>query len=382
MKASFRLGRIAGVEVGVHYTWLVAFALITWTLADGFFPSTYRGWAQATYWITGAISAILLFGSVLVHELAHSLVARRRGLPVQGITLFIFGGVSSIAGEAKTARDEFVIAVVGPVTSLVLAALFWAAWVLLFQGKDPLSAIVAYLALINAMLGVFNLLPGFPLDGGRVLRAAIWGATRSLSKATRVAATVGQLMAFGFIGWGVFQLLQGNVLGGLWIAFIGWFLNGAADSARRETAVQDALRGITVREVMDSNPETAATETSVDALVRECFLQRGRRALPVQEDGRLVGIVTLTDVKGVPPERWPATRVAEIMTRGPLYAVAPSDDVAEALKLLAEHGLNQVPVTTEGRVVGLLSRADVIRYLHFLAELGLSSAARLRGGKA
>ncbi|MFC1935904.1 site-2 protease family protein, partial [Chloroflexota bacterium] len=269
MRPSFRLGRIAGVEIGIHYTWLFAFVLITWTLADGFFPDSFPGWSWPVYWATGILSALFLFASVLIHELAHSLVAKGRGLPVQGITLFIFGGVSSIRAEAKAAKDEFLIAVVGPVTSLILAAVFGAMWLAVSDKNTPLTAILMYLALVNGLLGLFNLLPGFPLDGGRVVRAVLWGATGNLSKATNIAAGAGQVLALVFISWGVFQLLSGNVLGGLWIAFIGWFLNGAAESSRRQTAFQEALRGIAVSEVMDPDPETVGPETRVDVLVRE-----------------------------------------------------------------------------------------------------------------
>lgn len=378
MKASFRLGRIAGLEIGIHYTWLFALVLIAWTLADGFFPRSFPGWEWPVYWATGILSALLLFGSVLIHEMAHSLVALSRGLPVHGITLFIFGGVSSIGAEAKAAKDEFLIAVVGPMTSLILAGLFAAMWLAVSHQNTPLAAVLVYLALINGLLGVFNLLPGFPLDGGRVVRAVLWGVTGSLAKATNIAAGLGQLLAVLLIVWGVFQLLSGNVLGGLWIAFIGWFLNGAADSSRRQTALEEALRGVPVAEVMDPNPETTGPETTVDALVRECFLQRGRRAMPVHEDGRLVGIVTLTDVKEISPERWPTTRVAEIMTREPLHTVSPDTDVSEAIRLLAEHGVNQVLVIAGGTTAGLLSRANVIRYLQLLSELGLSAGSRSR----
>ncbi len=376
MKASFRLGRIAGIEIGVHYTWLFAFVLISWTLADGFFPRSFPGWDLPVYWLTGVLSALLLFSSVLVHEMAHSLVALNRGLPVQGITLFIFGGVSSLGGEPKAARDEFLIAVVGPVTSLVLSAVFGAIWLIVSQQNSPLAAVLVYLALINGLLGIFNLLPGFPLDGGRVVRAILWGFTGSLTKATNIAAGLGQLLAVMLIAWGVFQMLSGNVLGGLWISFIGWFLNGAADSSRRQTAIDEALRGVRVAEVMDADPETTGPETTVDSLVRDRFLQRGRRALPVQEDGRLVGIVTLTDVKGVPQKRWPTTRVSAIMTREPLHTVTPDTDVSEAVRLLASHGVNQVLVIAGGTTAGLLSRANVIRYFQFLSELDHRSPKR------
>lgn len=372
MKASFRLGRIAGLEVGIHYTWIFAFVLITWTLAEGFFPEAYAGWARATYWITAATAAILLFGSVLLHELAHSLVARRRGLPVEGITLFIFGGVSSLAGESRSAWEEFAIAIVGPLTSIVVAAVTWALWLPMREQNDPLAATLVYLAMVNGMVGVFNLLPGFPLDGGRVLRSAIWGTTGSSYRATKVAAIVGQGLAFLFIAFGVFQVFTGNILGGIWIAFIGWFLNGAADSSRKEMLVQETLRGVRVVDVMDRDPETTTPDTAVEVVVRESFMSRGKRALPVHSDGVLVGIVSLSDVKGLHPEEWRATGVGQIMTREPLITVTPDSDVAQALKLIADRGLNQVLVVAHGRVMGMLTRESIIRYLQLISDLGVS----------
>lgn len=371
MKASFRLGRIAGIEIGIHYTWLIAFALVTWTLAQGFFPNDYPGWNPLTYWITGAASSLSLFLSVLVHELAHSFVAKARGLRVQGITLFIFGGVSNLGTEAARALDEFFISVVGPLTSFALAAAFLGLHGVVGDPSGPLAAGLHYLWIVNLLLAVFNILPGFPLDGGRVLRSAIWGATHSLSRATTVAATVGQVVAFGFIAIGVFQVLQGQFLSGLWIAFIGWFLNGAADSSRREVATQEQLRRVPATAVMDAAPETVAPDTLVSDLVTDGFLRRGRRALPVCEDGSLLGIATLTDVKHLPQDRWATTRVREIMTRSPLHAIRPTDDLATALRMLAEHNINQVVVMRDGTLAGLLTRADLIRYLQFREELGL-----------
>lgn len=371
MRASFRLGRIAGIEVGVHYTWLFAFVLIAWSLAAGFFPSRYPGWTVGTYWLAGIVSALLLFGSVLVHELAHSLVARAQGLPVQGITLFIFGGVSTLRGEAERAWDEFIIAIVGPLTSLVLAALAFVVFRALPDRETPFAASLGYLALINGLLAVFNLLPGFPLDGGRVLRSILWGATGSLLRATNIAAGVGQFFGWLLIAWGVFQVLTGNFLGGLWTGFIGWFLDNAASSSRQQTATQEIFRDLKVVEIMDREPHTVTPETTVEELVREYFLRRGQRAAPVCADGNLLGIVSMTDVKEVPQERWATTTVSEIMTREPLYQVRPSDDLAQSLRLMNEHEIHQVLVTEDGRLVGMLNRAHIIRYLENVQELGL-----------
>ena len=373
MKSSFRLGRIAGIEIGIHYSWLLAFILIAWSLAQGFFPGYYPGWSLTTYWITGVLAALFLFVSVLVHELAHSLVAIARGLPVRGITLFIFGGVSSIEGEPEKPKVEFTIAVMGPLASLALAGIFWGVHQVVGEQDSPLAAMLFYLAFVNALIAGFNLLPGFPLDGGRVLRSIIWGATGNLTKATNIAATVGRLLGWGLIGFGVFQLLSGNFLGGLWIAFIGWFLSSAADASRREIMIRGQLTGVSVKAVMDQSPELVSPQTSVEEVVQGVFLQRRRRAAAVYQDDRLVGIVSLTDVKGLPQQKWSQTPVGEIMTREPLYSVGVDDDLNLALKLLAQHDLNQLLVLKEGQLVGFLNRADIIRYLQLSQELSVES---------
>ena len=277
MKASFSLGRIAGIEIGVHYSWLLAFALVAGTLAAGFFPAVYPGWSTPAYWITGIVAALLLFISVLVHELSHSFVARGRGLPVQGITLFIFGGVSNLRGEAQRAWDEFAIAIVGPLTSAVLAGIFWGLTFLIADQSSPLAATLSYLAIINALLAAFNLLPGFPLDGGRVLRSVLWGGTGSLVKATNISAMVGRVLGWGLIRWGVFRILQGDLLGGLWTAFIGWFLSSIADASRKEVVAQEIFQEVRVRDLMEPEPEAVKPGVMVDEIVTECFLRRGKR---------------------------------------------------------------------------------------------------------
>lgn len=235
MQSSLRLGGLADIQIGVHYTWVFAVVLIAWSLAVGYFPGVVPGVGAGTYWALGIIAALLLFASVLVHELSHSLVARSRGLTVDSITLFIFGGVSNLSTEATSAGDEFLVAIVGPISSFVLAGVFW----LLGQtlpSTGPLGAVVGYLAFINLLLGGFNLVPGFPLDGGRVLRSLVWGATGDLQRATLVASYAGQAFGWLLILWGLSRLLSGDLLGGLWTAFIGWFLNGAAESSRHATS--------------------------------------------------------------------------------------------------------------------------------------------------
>ena len=392
MKGSLRLGHIAGIEIGIHYTWLLAFALIAWSLAMGFFRQTSPGYSLGTYWIAGIVAALLLFFSVLLHELAHSLVAQARGIPVRSITLFIFGGVSNLEEEAEKPSIEFVMAIIGPVTSLVLALVFWVIYKTIQPGglanffefsglssqqENIVAATLYYLSFINALLAAFNILPGFPLDGGRVLRSILWGTMGDMVRATNIAAMVGRLFGWGFIAWGLFQVLfAGDWLGGLWIAFIGWFLSNAADASRREITLREHLTGARVKDVMYVGQESISPKTTVADVVHGIFQQRFRRAVPVCQDNRPVGIVTITDVKGLPQEKWAETPVEQIMTRPPLYSVTPEDDLNTALKLIAQHDLNQVLVLSQGQCAGLLSRADVIRYLQLSQELRIKSGGR------
>lgn len=369
MKGSFHLMTFAGIDVGLHYTWLIIFALITWSLATGFFPQVYPGWDTATYWITGGLASILLFVSVLIHEIAHSLVARGKGMSVTSITLFIFGGVSNLEDEPPKASTEFLMSVVGPLSSLILAGVFWAILLAVPSATSPLGAMLTYLALINAILAGFNLLPAFPLDGGRVFRSILWGSTGNLMKATNIAATVGKMFAWALIGIGVFQLFGGNILGGIWMGFIGWFLANAADSSRRETTMRHQLANVKVRDAMSAEPPAIDPDMPVSELVRDIFRRRFGRAVPVCEDGQLSGIVTLTDVKELPPDKWEHTPVRDILTRDPLYHVKPDDDLATALELITKHDVNQVLVLREGQCAGIVSRADILDYLSLKREL-------------
>lgn len=387
MESSFKLGRVAGIEIGVHYTWLLAFALITWSLAGGYFPSLYPGWDRITYWLVGAISALAMFGSVLLHELSHSFVALWRGQAVHSITLFIFGGVSNIKEESEQPQDEFLIAVVGPLSSLAIAAVFWLALQAINPARTPqsligpapaqtagsstVSAVLGYLALINVALAVFNILPGFPLDGGRVLRSIIWAVSGNLRRATDIASFVGQGFGFLLIFWGVSQMFEGSLLNGLWTSFVGWFLNNAAESTRRAQALKESLRGVRVAQLMNPGPPVASPDLTVQDFVLDRVVRQGQRALLVGERGQLLGIVSITDVKKVPQESWAATSIGEIMTPVPLKTVSPDTEMARALELLVDGTLNQAPVVQNGEVVGMLSRADLLRFIQLREELDL-----------
>lgn len=372
MRSSLQLGQLAGISIGIHYTWVFAFVLIAWSLATGYFPTIVTNAGAAVYWTLGVVAALLLFASVLVHELSHSLVARSRGLKVDSITLFIFGGVSNLTTEATTPGDEFFVAIVGPVSSIVLAGICWAVGQTL-PGASPVGALVGYLAFINLLLGGFNLVPGFPLDGGRVLRAVVWGTTGNLQRATQVASYAGQAVGWLLIVWGFARLLSGDLLGGVWTAFIGWFLNSSADSTRHEQVLRDTLHGVPVSILMDPAPAVAEAGLTVQDFVFEHVLQRGNRALPIVGDGALLGIVTLGDAKKLPRDAWPTTGVTMIMTAAPLKTVAADTELSAAIGLMADSGLHQLPVLLNGRLVGMLSRADIMRFLQLRQELHLAA---------
>lgn len=377
MKSSLRLITIAGIDIGVHYTWVFIFVVLSWALARGFFPQLYPNWDTRSYWIAGVVAALLLFGSVLVHELAHSLVAKARGIKVHSITLFLFGGVSNLEEEPERPIVEFAVSIVGPLSSLALAGICWGLLQLVGNRQGMGAGILTYLALVNTVLAVFNLLPGYPLDGGRVLRSIIWQRTGSLMRATNIAATVGRIMGWGLIALGLLQAFSGN-WGGLWLAFIGWFLSSSADSSRRELGMREQLKGVQVRDVMAANPISISPDTTVASLVSNVFRRQVSRAVPVCQRDQTVGIATVTDVKELPREKWEDTPVSAIMTREPLHRVRPEDDLNTVMQLLTRHDVNQVLVMDDTRCAGIVTRADILNYLQLSQELG----PRAKGGRS
>ena len=367
-RSSISLGRILGIPIGLDYSWFLIFALLTWSLATSYFPSEFKGWPAAQYWITGAATVILMFGSVLLHELGHSVVALRYKIPVRNITLFVFGGVAQIGAEPPSAIAEFWIAIAGPITSFALA-LFFALLQPLASTFAPLLAIAKYLAYINGTLGLFNLIPGFPLDGGRVFRAIIWGTTHSLRRATLIAATLGRFTAYGFIGLGVWQMFSGNFGNGLWIAFIGWFLETAASSQIHQQTIHDLLAGHRVADAMHNNYASVAADTTLQQLVSEHILGSGRRSLLVKQDDRFVGLLTLHNVKDIPSSAWLTTTAAQAMIPvGQLKLIKPDAELSDALGAMDRDGVNQLPVMAGDQFLGMLGRDDVIGFLRTLSE--------------
>lgn len=363
------IGRILGITIDLDFSWFLIAALITWMLAVNYYPAEFQGGTSVEYWLMGAVTAVLFFASIVVHELAHSWVALRYKVPVKRITLFLFGGVSQIAGEPPSAAAEFLIAVVGPLTSFALAALFFFLEPVLVNIR-PALAIAKYLALINGLLGLFNLIPGFPLDGGRVFRAIVWGVNKNFRRATLIAASTGRFFGFLFIVYGVWQALRGNVINGLWIAFIGWFLESAAASQVQQQMVQGLLAGHKVSEVMGNACTHVSAGASLQNLIDQEVLAHGRHCFLVDQGDRVVGLLTLHDMKEIPRLSWSTTTAAEAMKPvEKLNTIDPKADLLTAMEKMGRDGISEMPVMLGNNFVGLLSTGDIAKYLHTLQQL-------------
>lgn len=372
MPGALRIVKIAGIDIYIHVSWLIILVFLTFSLATGWFPTSYPGYSSLTYYILGFISALLLFVSVLLHELAHSFVARARGLPVHNIVLFIFGGVSNLEQEPQTPGTEFSMAFVGPLVSLLIGALSYGLLALVRGSHSLIEPILSYLAVTNILLGIFNLLPGFPLDGGRVLRSIIWKATGNIQTATNVATFVGQTFAYLFILLGILQFFAGNGFGGLIIIFTGWFLLNAAQSVRTQSTLDTAFRGVTVGQVMNTNTMTVPANISLQRLVDEYFLPQGLRSALVMQVDQLAGLITLSDIRHIPREQWPQTPVGLVMVPAErLHTVTPQQNLKDALPLMNGQDVNQLPVVQDGKLVGVLTRDAIIRSLEIRRSLGL-----------
>ena len=373
MPGSFRLGKVAGIDIYAHISWFIIFVLLTWSLASDWFPQFFAGWSNGTYWIAALISTLLLFVCVLAHEMAHALVARAYQLTVKGITLFVFGGIAQIEQEVKRPGIEFQIAIAGPIASLLLAGAAFLLALPFSESTAPTEAVLEYLAVSNLLLGLFNLIPGFPLDGGRVLRSIVWKVTGDYPRATRVASWVGQGFGYLFILLGIGLFFTGNFFDGLWIAFVGWFLLSAAQAANAEVILRTTLQGVRVSQVMDPHPVTVPANISLQKVVDEYFLPLGIRAVPVVQGEYLSGLITLRDIARVERERWTYTPVGHVMhLLEQVYTVAPEQELQEVLQEMVARDINQVPVTKDGRLTGLLSRESIVRYLQVRQSLRMT----------
>lgn len=363
------LGRIMGIPIGLDLSWFLIFALLTWTLAVGYYPAEFKNWPTVEYWLVGAVTAIMLFVSVLLHELGHSVVALRYKVPVRRITLFIFGGVAEISSEPPSAGAEFWIAIAGPAVSFALAIIFTLVQPAV-TAVAPLFALVKYLAYINGVLGLFNLIPGFPLDGGRVFRAIVWGVGHNLHQATTIAGNLGRLIGFLFIGVGVWQMFAGNFINGLWITFIGWFLESAAGAQIIHQRMQDILAGHQVSDIMSRGYTAVQADTPLARIMEDHVLSSGRRSFIVEQGGQTIGLLTLYHIKEMPQSEWPTTTAAEAMV--PLLQmkrIRPDMQLWPAMEEMDRDGVDQLTVMAESKVMGMLRREDIISYLRTLQEL-------------
>jgi Zn-dependent protease/CBS domain-containing protein len=360
---SITLGRFFGIPIGINWSWLIVFGLITWTLADSVFPDQNPGLENGTYWAMAIVAAALFFASILLHELGHALQARRDRVEIVGITLWLFGGVARFAGRIPSAGAEFRITIAGPLVSLVLGG-FFAGLAALADLPAAVDGVAAWLGYINLVLLVFNLLPAFPLDGGRVLRSALWARSGNLQRATEIAASVGRLIAFVLMGLAVLMLVLGNVVGGIWLGFIGWFLLQAAGAEAQQVTITERLGELTVRDLMTPAPVAVPADLPLGRFFDEVVWTARFTTYPVVENGHVVGLLPFRRVAQVPREEWERRTVESCML--PLDEVpqlTPGQLAADALPALAGGELGRALVLDQGRLVGLLSVSDLVRVL-------------------
>lgn len=380
----FRLGRLLGFPISIDFSWFIIFFLVLWTFTAAVFPGRVPDADTEVHLVMGLTATLLFFASLVAHELAHSVVARAKGIPVEGITLFVFGGVSQTRAEAEEPEDEFLMAGAGPLVSVALGAVFGLAWLLgRMAGWDPaITTVAEYLAYLNLVLAAFNLLPGFPLDGGRLFRALVWRATGDLEKATRVSTTSGRAIGVLLAGLGLWQLFVGGTLGGLWAVFIGWFLYQAAGFSYRQHRVRNILEGATAREAMTLHPETVSPELTLEELVDHFFLRRRHDAYPVTRDGGLVGFITLDRVKELPRDGWASTTVERAMLEADqIGTVHPDDALSLVVERLRDEGTGHLLVSRHGDLEGIITPADIASWLA-TAQRRVGSRRSLSGTRA
>lgn len=375
MRPTIRLGRIFGIEIGLHYSWFLIALLIVLSLA-GHFHIVNAQWTEAVCWSLAVVTALLFFGSIVAHELSHAAVARAQGIPVKSITLFALGGVANIEKESSDAASEFWMAVAGPTASIVIGLFFLgiaraAGW----QPEtgtppSPLWAGLVWLGYINVALALFNMIPGYPLDGGRVLRAVVWGINHDLVRATKIVAVVGQVVAAGFIIFGLFRFLYAGAFGGLWLAFIGWFMSDAAAASQSGVEVSAALSHVRAGDVMSHECRAVDGNMNLLNFAEQYLLRTGRRCFTVLQNGREVGFATIEDLRRIARNRWPFMTVNDIgHPLEQLSAVSPETPMSQVLDLMTRQDLNQVPVISNGELVGVISRRDVVQLMQTQQEL-------------
>ncbi|MEJ2718054.1 MAG: site-2 protease family protein [Deltaproteobacteria bacterium] len=361
----FHILTISGIKINVDYSWIIIFVLVLWGISAGYFPHFFPGYTTQLYWIAGFIATMLFFASILIHELAHSLVALRMGIQIPDITLFIFGGISRLSEEPSDPRAELKIAIAGPLMSFALAAIFWFIKVLI-QGETPslIVAIFHYLAWINVALGVFNLVPGFPLDGGRVLRAILWWRTGSLEGATKWASDIGKGFAWALMILGAFEIFAGHLIAGIWLVFIGMFLRGIASAGYQEVMMKQSLEGVRVKEVMVENVVTVDPDMHLEDLSEKFFFKHGHGGYPVVQDHRALGLVSLAQVKDIPSEERGWKTVRDVMVPiNEQIEIGPEDSLVDALKKMSDTRSGRLLVMDRDRMAGMITKTGLMRFL-------------------
>ncbi len=364
-----RIFKLYGIPVYINYSWIIIFALVAWSLARYYYPSAYAGGTMQAYWIMGVISSLMLFVCVLLHEFSHSVTALYYKIRVTHITLFLFGGVSNMPREPDSPRQDMYISAAGPLMSALLCLVCWLLSFLTVKG-GAVNAVVIYLAYINGALAVFNILPGFPLDGGRILRDAVWLKTGDLERAAATASSVGKAVGIGIILLGILSFFQGNVLGGVWFVFIGIFLRNAAEQGLQQVSFQNELKGVPVSQIMTENPVTVDPDLPVRRLVEDYFYHYHHVAYPVVKDGALVGLIDLKRIKALAREEWGRVTVGNVMVDlNPEISVAPRVPASEILQRLLNSPHGRLLVVEDGKLRGIIARRDIMDTLRIKSEL-------------
>ena len=370
MISGMKLGRIWGIPIEMHWSLFLVFGLLTWSLALGYFPEEYPTLSTPAHWLLAAVIGLLFLGSILFHELGHALVALRNQVPVHKITLFMFGDVAQLEQEVRTPRVEFRITIAGSLVNIGLAGLFGGLWLL--DQSSSLLAPSLWMARFNLILAILNLIPGFPLDGGRILRAIIWWKTNNLYRATQITTFSGQLVAFGFFGIGIFIILRGNIFNGLWLILIGWFLQNAAAASYAQLHRQHLLRGITVALVMKRDFPKVPPLQPISQIVEVEVLGSGHCCFIVSSNGHSEGLLTLSDITDLPQRKWRYLTARQVMVPlKHLIKVEPDSELLSVLQMMDQANIAQVPVVKDNEVLGLLSREEVLRYLRVRPKIGI-----------
>jgi Zn-dependent protease/CBS domain-containing protein len=367
-----RLFKLMGFEVKVDLSWVIIAVLIAWSLSSGFFPARFRNYPAQTYWIMGFAGAIGLFISIIAHEFSHSLAARKYGLPIKGITLFLFGGVAEMGEEPKTAKAEFMMAIVGPISSIMIGMV---CYIFYYFGLKagvpyPVTGVIYYLAMINGVLAGFNMLPAFPLDGGRVLRSILWHFKGDLKWATRIASGIGSFFGLFLILVGVFDVITGNFVSGMWSFLIGLFLKKAAENSYQQMITHRALEGESLRRFMTVDPVTVSPSTTIGQLVEDYVYKHHFKMYPVVDRNQLVGCITTHQVREIPRDQWPYKTVGEVAVTCEMgNTIGPDADVNQALSQMLKNNSSRIMVVDKGRLLGIIALKDLMEFLSLKIEL-------------